>query len=49
LTATDAAMGLLAETRRSFWVFWLTTCISTGAVPPAGYTAAVSGPPVASG
>ena len=36
LICTDAATGLLAETSRSSWVAWLITCISTGAVPPAG-------------
>jgi hypothetical protein len=41
--------GLLAETRRSGWVPWLMTCISTGAVPPARYTAAVCVPSAASG
>jgi len=46
---TDPATGLLAETRRSGWVPWLMTCISTGAVPPARYTAAVCVPAAASG
>ena len=48
-TVTEPATGLLAETRRSGWVLWLMTCISTGAVPPARYTAAVCAPTVASG
>ena len=45
-TVTEPATGLLAETRRSGWVLWLMTCISTGAVPPARYTAAVCVPTV---
>ena len=48
-TVTEPATGLLAETRRSGWVLWLMTCISTGALPPARYTAAVSAPAGASG
>jgi len=40
---SKAATGLLAETSRSSWVDWLTMCISSGAVPPAGCTATPSG------
>src|SRR5690242_5810343 len=43
-TVTEPATGLLADTRRSGCVPWLMTCISTGAVPPARYTAAVCAP-----
>jgi len=36
----DVATGLVAETSLSSWLDWLITCISTGALPPVGYTAA---------